>query len=435
MRKNLTSFIALLLIASAASAQDESIETFNAIRLEHSSNPGSTVTLSAPTGITQSYSLIWPSTPPSNTTQRWAFSLSGSNSSLSWYPTPLGAAGQVAYFSGPEAVVSGSNLLWDQTNQTLGISNTTGGKPALRISKTVSGLSATDTMLVLSGSFSSSAGQHLAMLQIVGSGTNAGNGTRLTGLRVNVSGADTNRAAILNGGFVGINTDYPKVYLDVAGDVAFREYNYTGSLGSTNHDKDFDNLGNKASFIRIGTATTGDVEITGIVGGYSGKILNIYNSTGHGIRFSHEDLNSAAANRINTSAEADVMLLNGNTYQLIYSGTESRWVVAYSGPGELSQLGNKEVSLNATGETIPSSTASYIQIKTPNTQNPNRYEVLLEDGTTPGQILVIQNLGPKTIYFDESNVVWDNTSDLQDGESIITVWNGTAWVQVARASN
>jgi hypothetical protein len=197
---------------------------------------------------------------------------------------------------------------------------------------------------------------------------------------------------------------------------------------------DFDGNDNNHSFIRIGTTLTADAILTGMEGGYSGKIVVLYNATGKSIRLKHEGTTSTAANRINTAADADVLLLDGAAYQLMYSGTDQRWIVAFSGPGALTSLGNKEVSIAGTGETLPSTTASYIQINTP-TVNPNRYGVYLQDGINPGQILVIQNKGPKTIYFEGTNTVWDNTTDLQDGESIILVWNGTAWVQVARASN
>lgn len=434
MRKNLTSFMALLLIASAASAQDESIETFNAIRLEHSSNPGQTVTLSAPSGISQSYSLIWPATGPSNTTQRWAFSLNGSNNNLSWYATPLGAAGQVAYFSGTESIVSGSNLTWSQTNQTLGISNTTGGQPALRISKSVSGLSSNDTLLALNGTFSSSAGQRLALLTLTGTGSSAGNGTRLVGLRVDVSGADTNRAAIFNGGNVGINTDFPRVFLDVAGDFAMREFNYTGNLSSTNHNVDFDGNNNRSSFVRIGTNLSGEVTITGFKGGFSGKLLTIYNATGYGIRIKHNS-GSDTANRIKSGVESDLQLLAGNSYQFIYSGVDRRWIVAFAGPGELDNLGNRTVNIGGQNETLPSSVASYIQVKTPQANGNTVYETYLADGTTPGQLLVVQCLGPGRIDFIGTNIDTQTSNTvLSTGGSIILVWNGSKWVQIAEAS-
>ena len=197
---------------------------------------------------------------------------------------------------------------------------------------------------------------------------------------------------------------------------------------------DFDGNGNQHSYVRLASPISALVTIRGIAGGENGKILTLYNATDQTVKL----VNNGAAdttNSIITGAGADLLLLPGNTYQMMYSEAEKNWVVAFSGPGELSQLGNKEVGPIAEAEVLPSSVASYIQVTTPNTQNVNTYNVSLEDGTTPGQILVVQNKGPKKIAFDTTNAIWDNTSDLQDGESIILIWNGAAWVQVARASN
>jgi len=453
MRNVMTSIVAALLIAGTLTAQDTSVETFNAIRLEHSANPGQSITLSAPTGLT-GYSVILPATPAPADGARYSFSMSGTGQGMSWYQTPFGATNRVAFFKSGEELIGSSNFLWNDTTKTLSLSSTT-NNPLLSLSKN-SDLTAGDTLMKFNGKYKSTGGNKvdISLLQFSADGSQLANGStvtgldinvqhgtsstpnpsRATGLRIKVAGADTNRAAIISGGNVGVNTDYPKVYLDVAGDVAYREFNYTGNLGTTNDALNFDGKGNRFSFLRIASSLNNMVEIKGLKGGYDGKVLTMYNATGQTIRLS----NKAAAdstNSIKSGANADLLLLPGNSYQLIYSGTEKLWIVAYSGPGDLAQLGNKEVNITTDGETLPSSVASYIQINTPNTQNVNTYNVALEDGTTPGQILVVQNKGPKKIAFDTTNAIWDNTSDLQDGESIILVWNGENWVQVARASN
>ena len=445
MRKVMTSIAALLLVACTLAAQDNSVETFNAIRLEHSANPGESITLSAPSGLT-GYSVVLPATPAPTDGARYSFSLSGTGNGMSWYQTPFGATKRVAFFKSDEELIGSTNFQWDDTTKTLSLSSTT-NKPLLSLSKN-SDLSAGDTILKFNGKYKSTGGNRvdISLLQFAADGSQLANGStvtgldinvqhgssstpnpsRATGLKIKVSGADTNRAAIISGGNVGVNTDYPKVYLDVAGDVAYRE--------NSNDAMNFDGKGNRFSFLRIGSSTTQMVEIKGIKGGYDGKVLTMYNATGQTIRLANKAANDST-NSIKSGANADLLLLPGNSYQLIYSGTEKLWIVAYSGPGDLAQLGNKEVNITGDGETLPSSVASYIQINTPNTNNVNTYNVALEDGTTPGQILVVQNKGPKKISFDTTNAVWDNTTDLQDGESIILVWNVTAWVQVARASN
>jgi hypothetical protein len=255
-----------------------------------------------------------------------------------------------------------------------------------------------------------------------------------TGLYVNVENVDSARAIIVPNGNTGIGTEQPDVMMDIDGDVAFREYNFTGVLADTVDLLDFDGSNNRHSFVRIASPITQQTFIKGLVGGYSGKILKIYNATEYTIVFRHEASSDSTAN-ISTSASADVALLPGNAYELLYSSEEKNWIVAYSGPGELSQLGNKTVGPVSDGEVLPSSVTSYLQVVTPETGPPNTYDVALENGTTPGQILVIQNNGPLKIAFETTNAIWDNTSDLQDGESIILIWSGENWVQVARASN
>ena len=435
-------------------AQDESVETFNAIKLEHSSYPGSGITLSAPSGVTPYYLLLPATTAP--TGRRHAFSLNAGDGAMVWYATPLGSTGQLPYFSGDEELTGSPALLWDNTDQQLTISSTS-NKPMLRLVKDAS-VTADEALISINATYSSPTGNVPVDINLIDfgfDGTALANGSsvnglkidiehsssntvkpsKATGLRINVSGADTNHAAIITGGFVGVNTEYPAVYLDVAGDMALREYNYTGNLATTNDNVDFDGEGNRHSFIRVASATTDLVTIRGIAGGYDGKIIKLYNATGHGIKLENKASNNSA-NDIKSSAEADVLLLSGNTYELIYSGTEQNWLVAFSGPGELAQLGNKDVTVaNANGDVLPSSVSSYIQIETNVPKNVNTVHVSLEDGTNPGQILVIQNKGPTKVSFDTDNAVWDNTSDLQEGESIILVWNGDNWVQVARASN
>jgi len=452
MRKALTLCTTLLLSFAIMSAQDTSIETFNAIRLENSSDPGATVTLSAPTGVTP-YSITLPANKPSGT-RRYGLSLSSSNTGLSWYATPYGTAGQLPFFESSEELTGSPNMTWDNTAKTLTLQSDT-TTPMLKLFKNIDATKG-DTILKIDAKYKSTGGTKIDVglinfgfdgsqlangstvtgldIKLVHSKSNTANPSKATGLRIDVSGAETNRAAIITGGNVGINTTSPKVYLDVAGDFAMREYNYTGNLATTNDGVDFDGNNNRHSFIRIASTISGQVSIKGFKGGYDGKLLVLYNATGQSIKLVNNN-SSDSTQEIVTGANSDILLLPGNTYQLMYSATEKHWIVAFSGPGDLAQLGNKEVTISGQYESLPSSVASYIQINTPNVTGTNTYFVSLEDGTTPGQILVVQNKGPKKIAFDTTNAVWDNTTDLQDGESIILVWNGDAWVQVARASN
>ena len=452
MRKVLVTCSTLLITLMNIAAQDNSVETFNAIRLENSSNPGNRITLSAPSGVTP-YNIVLPANQPAGT-RRYGLSMSSSNTSLSWYATPYGSAGQLPFFESTEELTGSPNLLWNNTNKTLTVTSDT-TTPIIRMVKDVNATKG-DTVLQIDAAYRSTSNTaiNVSLIDFGFDGSQLANGStvtalsidldhsqsltsnksKATGLYINVSGADTNRAAIITGGNVGLNTAYPKTTLDVDGDVAYREYNYTGNLSATNDAVDFDGNNNKHSYVRIASSISSQVTLRGLKGGYSGKILVLYNATTQSIRIE----NGGAADTTNdiiTGAGSDILLLPGNTYQLMYSEAEKNWVVAFSGPGDLAQLGNKEVTITGTNDILPSSVASYIQINTPNPNNVNTYTVALEDGTTPGQILVVQNKGPKKIAFDTTNAVWDNTTDLQDGESIILVWNGDKWVQVARASN
>jgi len=65
--------------------------------------------------------------------------------------------------------------------------------------------------------------------------------------------------------------------------------------------------------------------ITGLMGGYDGKILIIRNVGSFPITFTHEDVNSTAANRITLSTGANISLAANGTLTLQYDATASRW--------------------------------------------------------------------------------------------------------------
>ena len=448
-----TLILTMLVACNILNAQDESVESFHAIKLETSSDPGTGITLSAPNGVAE-YSLIFPATTAPNATRRYAFSLNAGDNALSWYQTPFGTPGQVPYFETTEELTGSPNFLWDNTTQTLTL-NSTSNVSMLKLVKDAD-VTADETIIGIDATYKSTGGNDVAVslidfnfdgsslangstvsgldINIVHSSSNTVNPSIATGLRIDVSGADTNRAAILMGGFVGINTEYPEVYLDITGDVAYNEFNFMGNMSTTMDAVDFDGEGNRHSFIRIGTQLTSTITIKGLKGGYDGKMMKIYNASGKTIKIA----NKAAADSVNNikTTGGDLLFLDGNVYELMYSGIEKNWLVAFSGPGEISTLGNEDVGpVDADDYVLPSSTASYIQVTTSGA-NGSKYDVILEDGTSPGQLLVVQNLGPHVIQFTGTNVILDNAdTDLNDNESIIFIWNGSDWVQVARASN
>lgn len=121
---------------------------------------------------------------------------------------------------------------------------------------------------------------------------------------------------------VGAGTDTPNTTLDVNGDVALRMGAITAVTGNNNNIV----IGNR-SFIRI-TGPAGNFTITGIAGGYDGKMVILYNATATRMALSNESTSSTAANRINTLGNTiNTTAAGGSSVTLIYDATSSRWIV------------------------------------------------------------------------------------------------------------
>jgi len=82
----------------------------------------------------------------------------------------------------------------------------------------------------------------------------------------------------------------------------------------------------EATYLRV-TGPSAAFTITGIAGGTPGRVLIIYNTTTQNMSFTHEDGASAAANRIRTMDAATHTSAGEAVAVLIYSGTDSRWVL------------------------------------------------------------------------------------------------------------
>ena len=80
------------------------------------------------------------------------------------------------------------------------------------------------------------------------------------------------------------------------------------------------------SFVRV-AGPTAAFAITGIAGGFDGKRLVIYNPTGNNMTLRNESASSTAANRITTLTGADSATNAAGAMHLIYSATDSRWIL------------------------------------------------------------------------------------------------------------
>jgi hypothetical protein len=82
----------------------------------------------------------------------------------------------------------------------------------------------------------------------------------------------------------------------------------------------------KKSFARI-TGPSTSFSITGIQGGEDGKIAILYNTTANAMTIANANAGSTAANQIITNTGSDVATTSTGIVSLIYSVTDSRWIL------------------------------------------------------------------------------------------------------------
>lgn len=121
-------------------------------------------------------------------------------------------------------------------------------------------------------------------------------------------------------GNLGIGTDAPNTALDVAGGVAMRMGAYTAGNGANNNIT----IGNSA-FVRV-AGPTAAFSLSGIAGGYDGRMIVLYNATDYDMTLTH-DAGSTPANRIYCADHTNILLKRKGCATLMYSTADNRWIV------------------------------------------------------------------------------------------------------------
>lgn len=120
---------------------------------------------------------------------------------------------------------------------------------------------------------------------------------------------------------LGIDASTPAAKLDVNGDLALR----IGSVACTNGSNNNVSIGG-VSFVRV-SGPSSAFSITGIAGGVNGKVVILYNSTAVDMTIGNQNASSTTANRIICSDNVDAVVKQKGTAMLIYSSTDSRWIL------------------------------------------------------------------------------------------------------------
>jgi hypothetical protein len=428
-----------VMIVGMTSLQGQSVETFNAIRLEDPANPGNSITLSAPTGVT-GYTLTFPASATTgmfSAAHSFATGGQGLTASTTWLQVPTGNTGEIPYFTGTNTTTGNSLFMWNNANQTLALSGNTGNNTLFSLAKTGTISASNGTLSISNTATSSTASANKTLLALTGSGS-LGTTSAVIGLDVTTSGGTTNYAALFRNGRVGVNlgtgsTDLPNTAFDMVGDFATRESNYTSTVSGTLNNMDFTSNGNQISYVRIANAATGTITLTGLAGGLNGKILRIYNSTNSPFIIKHLSTSSSAGNRIITPGEGDMTIKKKCVVSFIYSAADQAWVTFSTSDGSAGSGGVATEANAVTGTTLTSQQNNYIRVTGGNAGA----EINLENGLYVGQICVVENSmtgsGNPTVTVDGSNLPsgvgdWN----IQQNESALFIWNGTKWLPVGK---
>ncbi|MBK6290563.1 MAG: hypothetical protein IPH85_05160 [Ignavibacteria bacterium] len=370
--KRIFVFVAVLL-TTPAFMLGQSVETFGSIRLEESTS-GNTATLN-PSALSTSYSLVFPSTWPSAGPTQQALIFNRNTQLLTFSPIPILdlAPQQIGYLDADGTTLRGSSqMLWDTLETKLTIASS-GTGPVLSVTR---------------------------------------------------SPASSSPLVTFEGGNVGVGTSTPQATLDINGDFGVRELSFTGALGVNNHNVDFGNT-NKIGFVRIATNLASDINLTGLVGGRSGKMIQLYNATSRNIVIVNESANSTDTCRFKTSSVGNLSIRPRGTSTFTYSTAEQRWVMTSNVNSSTIGLTSGRHTITAGNKIVPTNLSAYMYVEC-NFPIPRRgYNVGLENGRVVGQIFAVEYGGTEEVLIGGNNIeqcVW------HDKKADFWVWNGTKWI-------
>ncbi|MCU0375619.1 MAG: hypothetical protein MUF24_09935 [Chitinophagaceae bacterium] len=121
---------------------------------------------------------------------------------------------------------------------------------------------------------------------------------------------------------IGFGTNQPQTIIDLNGDLAIR----ATALELTNGTHNAVNVSARFSSFRI-TGPTAAFTIGGLSAGSEGRLVTLFNRSGHTLTLTNETAEATAANRIITGTNAGLTLPANASVQLQYDQTLSRWVV------------------------------------------------------------------------------------------------------------
>lgn len=162
---------------------------------------------------------------------------------------------------------------------------------------------------------------------------------------------------------VGIGTTSPLAKLSVNGDFSLMSAPLTITDG-INYALDVNS--NKFSNYRL-SGPTANFVIAGITAGSEGRLITLYNRSGHSLVFYNEDPTAFDADRIITATGSTLAIYNGGAAVMQYDASLSRWIVQTTHYSSLDYYGG--------------SSTSYWNLNGSNIYNSNAGNVVIGDGT------------------------------------------------------